>query len=333
MPQQVGSGAAFLDFNNDGRLDIYLLQNGGPDSSSRNRLFMQTPDGHFQDVSRGSGLDIAGYNMGVAVGDINNDGWPDILVTQYGGVRLFLNRGDGTFADITAEAGLTNPGWGASAAFFDFDRDGLLDLVVVNYVDYDPTWPCTGPYGKPDYCAPKTFKGRVSRLFRNVSEKGGKTVRFEDVTVASGLGSVLGPGLGVICADFDGDGWPDIFIANDGAPNRLWINQHDVTFKEEAVRRGGAYNAMAQAGWRWAWPRRRGRRRPPRPVRHPPHRRNEYAVETGPAPDCIRIKPHRSPSQRSLARHRLRHCAGRFDHDGALDLALVNRTSLSTGST
>jgi hypothetical protein len=253
MPQQVGSGAAFLDFNNDGLLDIYLLQNGGPNSTSTNRLYRQKPDGTFEDVSKGSGLDIAGWNMGVAVADVNNDGWPDILVTQYDGIRLFLNRKDGTFVDVTKESGLNNPGWGTSAAFFDYDRDGLLDLVVVNYVDYDPTWPCTGPYGKPDYCAPKTFRGRVSRLFHNVSQRppagapGLARVRFEDVTVSSGLGAVPGPGLGVLCADFDGDGWPDIFIANDGAPNRLWINRHDGSFREEAVQRGVACNAMAQA--------------------------------------------------------------------------------------
>jgi hypothetical protein len=255
MPQQVGSGAALFDFNNDGRLDILLLQNGGPQSQSTNRLFMQQEDGTFKDVSRGSGLDFAGWNMGVAVGDVNNDGWPDVLVTQYGGVRLFLNQRNNTFLDVTKEAGLSNPGWATSAAFFDYDRDGWLDLVVVNYVDYDPTWPCQGPYGKPDYCAPKTFKGRVSRLFHNqggtIAAGGevGATVppaRFQDVTVPSGLGHVPGPGLGVICADFDGDGWPDVFVANDGAPNRLWINQHNGTFKEESVQRGVAYNAMAR---------------------------------------------------------------------------------------
>src|SRR5579875_2953954 len=246
MPQQVGSGAALFDFNNDGRLDIYLLQNGGPKSRSTNRLYQQMPDGRFHDVSRGSGLDIAGHNMGVAVGDVNNDGWADLLVTQYGGVKLFLNHGDGTFRDVTERAGLSNPSWGTSAAFFDYDRDGWLDLIVVNYVDYDPTWPCQGQYGKPDYCAPKTFPSRVSRLFHNRGSKDSWN-GFTDVTEASGVGRRPGPGLGVVCADFDGDGWPDIFIANDGQPNHLWINQKNGRFKEEAVVRGLAYNGMGQA--------------------------------------------------------------------------------------
>jgi hypothetical protein len=255
MPQQVGSGAALFDFNNDGRPDILLLQNGGP-NGAKNCLYEQTPDGHFKDVSAGSGLDFAGYNMGVAVGDVNNDGWLDVLITQTDGVKLFLNNGDGTFTDATAESGLSNPGWGTSAAFVDYDRDGRLDLVVANYVDYDPTWPCKGGDGGQDYCAPKTFRGRVSRLFHNITprqapgkEGGAKPprVRFEDATESSGLGRLPGPGLGVVCADFNGDGWPDIFIANDGAPNRLWINQKNGTFIEEAVKRGVAYNGMAQA--------------------------------------------------------------------------------------
>jgi hypothetical protein len=251
MPQQVGSGAALFDFDGDGRLDVYLLQNGGPKGPT-SQLFQQTKDGHFHNVSVGSGLDIAGHNMGVAIGDVNNDGRPDVLVTQYGGVKLFLNKGDGTFQDVTEASGLVNPAWGTSAAFFDYDRDGWLDLVVVNYVDYDPTSPCKWRTGRQDFCAPRNFRGRVSRLFHNVSWKtgtgqDGKEVRFEDVSASSHLGRVPGPGLGVVCADFDGDGWVDVFVANDGEPNRLWINQKNGTFKEDAVLRGVAYNGVGQA--------------------------------------------------------------------------------------
>jgi hypothetical protein len=248
MPQIIGSGAVLFDFNNDGRLDILLLQNGGPNSSSKNKLYQQLADGRFKDVSAGSGLDFAGYNMGAAVGDVDNDGWADLLITQYGGVKLLLNNRDGTFKDVTKDAGLDVLGWCTSAAFFDYDRDGRLDLVIVRYLDYDPSVSCTASSGTTDYCNPKSFKGMTAVLYHNVGTPG--RPRFEDVTAASGLGRLPGPGLGVICADFDGDGWPDIFIADDGQPNRLWINQKNGTFKEEAVKRGVAYNGMglAQAG-------------------------------------------------------------------------------------
>ncbi len=244
MPQIVGSGAALFDFDGDGLLDLYLLTNAGPNSQSTNRLYRNRGDGTFEDVTAGSGLGIAGHNMGVAIGDVNNDGWPDVLVTQVGGVKLFLNRGDGTFTDVTEQAGLRNPLWATSASFFDYDRDGWLDLVVVNYVDYDPSWPCTTPSGEKDYCAPKVFHGTVTRLFRNL---GGKAVRFQDVTVPAGLASAPGPGLGVYCADFNGDGWPDIFVANDGKPNHLWINQKNGTFTEDAYAHGLAVDSMGQA--------------------------------------------------------------------------------------
>jgi hypothetical protein len=246
MPQIMGSGAALFDFNNDGLLDIYLLQNGGP-KGARNRLYQQLPNGRFKDVSAGSGLDIPGYNMGVAIGDVNNDGLPDVLVTQYGGVKLFLNNGNGTFRDATAESGLKNSEWGCSAAFLDYDRDGWLDLVIVNYVAYYPTPPCPPPEGP--YCGPNHFPGQISRLFHNRGPTGtaAKTsVHFEDVTQRSGLGAVPGAGLGVVCADFDGDGWPDILISDDGQPNRLWINRHNGTFSEEAAQRGLAYNRIGQ---------------------------------------------------------------------------------------
>jgi hypothetical protein len=245
MPEVVGSGGALFDCDGDGRLDIYLVNNGGP-KGRPNQLYRQQPDGTFENISKGSGLDFVDFCMGVAIGDVDNDGRPDVLVTSYGGVRLFRNEGGGRFRDVTQQAGLENPAWGTSAAFLDYDRDGRLDLVVVNYVDYDPSHPCTSPSGKPDYCAPKTFSGRVSRLFHNVSgPKEG--IRFEDTTLRSGLGRLPGPGRGVCCADFDGDGWIDIFIANDGKPNHLWINRKDGTFKEEAVDRGLAFNGMGEA--------------------------------------------------------------------------------------
>jgi hypothetical protein len=250
MPECIGSGAALFDFDNDGRLDIYLVQNGGPSSRSTNRLFRQGSDGRFTDVSAGSGLDISGHGMGVAIGDVNNDGWPDVLVTEYGRIRLFLNNGNGTFTDITKEAGLDNPAWGTSACFVDYDRDGWLDLVVVNYLDYIAGRPCADASGHREYCGPNSFAGRVTKLYHNLGRRAGapsQPIAFEDVTMKSGLGRLPGPGLGVFCADFNGDGWPDILVANDAKPNHLWINQRDGTFKEEAVPRGIAYNAMGKA--------------------------------------------------------------------------------------
>ncbi len=251
-PQSMGSGCAFFDFDGDGLVDIYLVHLGGP-NGKKNQLFKQMPDHTFKDVSAGSGLDIAGYNHGVAIGDINNDGKPDVLVTQFGSVKLFLNCGNGKFADVTVEAGLVNSLWTMSAAFVDYNRDGLLDLVVINYLDHDPSKECVSPTNTRDFCGPNYFPGVCSKLFRNrgpspaADGKPAARVRFEDVSFDSGIGRVPGPGLGVVCADFDGDGWPDIFVANDGQPNRLWINQKDGTFKDEAASRGVAYTVMGNS--------------------------------------------------------------------------------------
>lgn len=243
FPLLTGSGAALFDFDGDGRLDIYLVQNYGPDSKATNQLFHQLPDGRFEDASAGSGLDVAGYGQGAAVGDVNNDGRPDVLVTEYGKVRLFLNAGGGEFRDISHDSGVENPHWGTSAAFFDYDRDGWLDLVVINYVDYDPTKECSNKTKRRDFCGPQEFAGAASRLFHNL---GDGTGRFEDVTMRAGLAAQPGPGLGVVCADFNGDHWPDVLVANDGAANHLWINQQNGTFADEAVTRGLAFDAIGR---------------------------------------------------------------------------------------
>ncbi len=258
VPRSIGSGGALLDYNDDGLLDIYLIQNAGPESGTRNQLFRQKRDGTFANVSLGSGLDVEGYGMGAAAGDVNNDGRVDLLLTEYLQSRLFLNHSEGDtvrFTDVTEAAGLQNRAWGTSAAFFDFDRDGWLDIVIVNYLYYDASRWCSDAGGRRDFCGPQSFPGAVARLFRNQGPvASGKNtghdpglVRFEDVTVSSGFASQQGKGLGVFCADFDGDRWPDVFVANDGEANFLWMNQQDGTFREEAAARGLAFNSMGEA--------------------------------------------------------------------------------------
>ena len=244
MPQICGSGAAFIDFDGDGRLDIFLVQNAGPKSSSRNKLFHQEVDGTFKDVSAGSGLDFAGFCMAAVVGDVNNDGLPDIYVTEYGGSggRMFLNKGKGRFEEVK-KSGIDNPLWSTAASFLDYDADGWLDLVIVNYVDLSNAHPCNLAHGGRDYCGPQNFKGTITRLYRNLGvDAEGNWRGFEEKTEYAGLKEKPGPGLGVLCADLNGDGWPDIFVANDGRPNHLWINQKNGTFKEEAAQRGIAFN-------------------------------------------------------------------------------------------
>lgn len=252
VPDQAGSGCALFDYDNDGRLDAYLIQNAGPDSKVVNRLFHQEQDGRFRDASQGSGLDVSGFGMGVAIGDVNNDGWPDVLVTEYRAVRLFLNHGGRRFTEVTSGSGLDNPHWATAAAFLDYDRDGWLDLLVVNYLDYDPGVKCPDARGVPDFCGPHGFPGCVAKLFRNrgagknPTETPGGVPLFEDVTVTSGLAAASGRGLGTLCADFNGDGWPDIFIADDSQPNRLFLNGQNGHFTESAALRGVALNAMGQ---------------------------------------------------------------------------------------
>jgi hypothetical protein len=244
MPDQVGSGVAVLDYDNDGRLDLYFVQNGGTNAGVRNQLFHQEADGTFRDASSGSGVDICGRGMGAFAGDVNNDGLVDLLVTEYGAIHLFQNVSGGKFREVTREAGLDNPRWSAPASFIDYDRDGWLDIVVGNYVDYDPTHVCMDVQGQQDFCAPKAFGETATRLWHNLTKQKGEAPHFQDTTEASGIFRARGVALGIICADFDGDGWPDIFCADDGRPNRLFINQKNGTFADEASQRGVAYNAM-----------------------------------------------------------------------------------------
>ncbi|MCH8806142.1 MAG: CRTAC1 family protein [Planctomycetes bacterium] len=245
MPEIMGSGGALLDYDNDGDLDIYLINAGHPpDATSppappgKNRLFRQEPDHTFVDVTDEAGVGDTGYGMGVAVGDIDNDGFVDLYVTNYGPNVLYRNAGDGTFVNITEQAGVGDEHWGMSAAFVDFDMDGLLDLFVVNYVLLDPSVKCFSAAGRQDYCGPEKFPGAPDRLYRN---KGNGL--FEDVTAASGVAATPGRrGLGVNCGDLTGDGRIDIYVANDNQPNQLWVNQGDGTFVDDALLMGIAYD-------------------------------------------------------------------------------------------
>lgn len=251
----MGAGCALFDYDNDGDLDVYLICGAGAKSAfnevtagEQNILLRQVSPGVFEDASAGSGLDVADVGMGVAIGDVNNDGWPDVFLANFGADRLLLNDQHGKFVDITAEAGIADLNWGTSACFVDYDRDGWLDLCVVNYLDYDPGQRCADAERVPDYCNPKLFTGVAPRLYRNVSGTGigqGQPVthpKFQDVSFESGIGQLKGAGLGVVSGDFNGDRWPDILIANDGAANILWINQKNGTFSEEGLLRSIAYD-------------------------------------------------------------------------------------------
>ncbi|MCH8152016.1 MAG: CRTAC1 family protein [Planctomycetes bacterium] len=248
FPEIMGSGAALFDYDGDGDLDIYLT-NGArcfdrSDTSGDlvNRLYRQDPDGRFVDVTEASGLGDIGYGMGVAIGDIDNDGDADVYVTNYGLDRLYENRGDGTFDDVTAAAGIHVDGWSCSAAFFDYDLDGFLDLYVTRYVTGNPAKYCFDSAGRRAYCGPKSFIPVHDILLHNNGDG-----TFTDATEKAGIAAIAGNGLGVICEDLNGDGWPDVYVANDASPNQLWINQHDGTFRDDAIMMGAAYNMEGQA--------------------------------------------------------------------------------------
>ena len=254
LPETLGAGGAFLDYDNDGNLDLFLVNSAAPSA-----LFRNNGDGTFTDVTASAKVNNQGsYGHGVACGDVDNDGYVDIYVTNFRANRLYHNNGDGTFTDITAQAGVGDTRWSSSATFFDYDSDGYLDLYVVNYVNYrldgsapicleNPAFHATEKVR--GYCHPKHFEGAPDRLYRNNGDG-----TFTDTTDVANIrdpgGMFLGKGLGVVAADFDADGNPDLYVANDDTPNYLFYNKGDGTFAEIAILTGCAYSAdgVAQAG-------------------------------------------------------------------------------------
>lgn len=255
FPEIMGGGVALLDYDGDGLLDVYLVQGGalGPDDSPDaplpgDRLFrndsQRDVEGRWQwrftDVTASAGIVATGYGMGVAVGDYNGDGHTDLYVLNFGDNQLWRNDGDGTFTDVTEAAGVNDARWSVSASFADLDGDGWLDLVVVNYADYhlDKHKACrSAGTNLPDYCSPSAYSGVADSVFRNLGDG-----RFEDASAVSGLAGVKRHGLGVVVADLDDDGQPDIYVANDGDPNSLWINQGGMRFVDDAFLAGAAVN-------------------------------------------------------------------------------------------
>jgi hypothetical protein len=250
LPEIVGGGVGLLDYDGDGLLDIYLVQSGSLHSSATpnvdNRLYRNKGDGTFANVTAAAKAAGSGYGMGCACGDYDGDGDTDLYVTNVGVNALLQNKGDGTFANVAKAAGVADPRWSTSASFLDYDADGHLDLVVVNYVN----WSRTGESecivrGRPEYCHPSNYSPAPDTLYRN---RGDGT--FEDVSRKAKLNHAYGNGLGVSCADFNGDGRTDIYVANDGTLNQLWMNAGDGTFVDESLIAGCALNieGVAEAG-------------------------------------------------------------------------------------
>jgi enediyne biosynthesis protein E4 len=249
LPETLGAGCAFLDYDADGWQDILLVNGmdwpGHKKQRSTLRLYRNNRNGTFSDVTRRAGLDVELYGMGVAVGDWNNDGFPDLLVTCVGQNRLFRNTGKGTFVDVTRASGLAGrTAFSTSALWFDYDRDGLLDLFVCNYVRWSVEHDvfCSNDGRQKSYCTPEAYRGDTCWLFRN---RGDGT--FEDVTAASGIFDTSSKSLGVAMLDTDSDGWLDLFVANDTQPNKLYRNQRDGTFKDVAVEAGVAFSVEGKA--------------------------------------------------------------------------------------
>jgi hypothetical protein len=255
LPETLGSGCAFFDFDGDGWLDILLVNGtdwpGHKRQRSTMRLYRNNRNGTFSDVTERAGLATEFYGMGVAVGDYDNDGFPDLYVTACGQSRLFHNAGKGHFIDVTEKSGLGGrTGFSTSALWFDYDRDGLLDLLVCNYVKWSPEHDvfCSVDGARKSYCTPEAYHGSTCWLFRN---RGNGT--FEDVTARSGIFDASSKSLGVAMLDYDGDGWLDLFIANDTQPNKLYRNRRDGTFEEAGLQAGVAWRSVMTGGRGRAW--------------------------------------------------------------------------------
>ena len=228
LPETLGPGCAFLDFDNDGWMDIYLVNSGPcdfwkPSKPIRNALYKNNRDGTFTDVTEKAGVCGGTFGMGVAVGDFDNDGWPDMLVTAYGRCILYKNNHDGTFSDVTAKAGVATPGWTTSAVWFDYDNDGRLDLFLCSFVDYSGShkFECgDNKLGKHYYCIPRIFRGTASFLYHNNGDG-----TFTDVTKGTDIAKSMGKGLGVVATDINNDGRMDLFVANDTVQNYLYVNR------------------------------------------------------------------------------------------------------------
>jgi len=242
LPETLGSGVAFVDLDGDGWADILFIN--GKDFVPRGHrtttlaLYHNNRNGTFTDITRGSGLDVEMYGFGIAVADYDNDGRPDIYITALEGDRLFHNEGNCHFRDVTAESGIHNVNFGTSAAWFDYDKDGKADLIVANYATWSQKtdqW-CSLDGASKSYCTPESYKGTSSRLYHNLGNG-----KFEDVTETAGLIDNTSKSLGVLIFDYDGDGWPDIFLSNDTQPNKLYRNLGNGTFKEEGMQAGVAY--------------------------------------------------------------------------------------------
>jgi enediyne biosynthesis protein E4 len=243
LPETMGSGVCFLDYDNDGWQDIFFVNSmDWPEhktGKSYPALYHNNRDGTFTDVTREAGLAIESYGLGCAVGDYDNDGFEDLYLTTVGSNHLFHNLGNGKFADVTAKAGVASPGFSASALWFDYDNDGKLDLFVTHYIEWsmEKDQYCSLDNKNKSYCTPQTYKGESSRLYHN---KGNGV--FEDVTKRAGLLDPSGKALGVALLDYDNDGWMDLFVTNDTEPNKLYHNNHDGTFTDVGVNAGIAFS-------------------------------------------------------------------------------------------